>query len=712
MMRRHSMKIKIELLSDLCAYSGETYNSMVDTDVVYDEYGLPYIPAKRLKGCIREAALELCELGAFTKEEYTSLFGTGGSQDNRSRFTISNAYLEKYDDTIECLKQIKNDKKCFGLASQQNVLNLYTYVRTQTAVDLDKGSAIENSLRAMRVVNKGRKFEAELSTDLRGEDNLYKYLENSLKWVKHIGVSRTRGLGLVNLTLDKSSDNNTVKIDKSKLTENNKIRYSVDLKSSVICKSAQGNQVETEDFIAGSKVLGLIAGNMGKEKYKELMCSNAKLIVSNGYISSGDNRGLPGRASLQKEKDKKQPDIYDMLYYEPGEEAKQLTPAGISYMFPEGDKYKKLSVKTEISYHHQRPEDKSIGKATGEDGSSFYQLSSISTGQRFIGYIYADKKAAEAVIDALEKDKNIRIGYGKGTGFGAVDFEIKLEEPKKTAENFFDEAVITLVSDVILYNENGMLTADINDLKDCLADILGISKNKLSVDKPFLKYAKIGGYNVTWGKRKPIFSALGKGSTFILKSDEKFDISKLDGNFIGERINEGFGELKAQKSSGEKIIKVYEAEDSFIYDNKFKGSEIFGSLLNAEFKRRIQMNINEINFDDTKNRPGLNAAVAKIRLIFKDKGVNNYVDMKEQVDGIEGKEKVNLCQKLIIKVNPDDLKKSIDEDMINDYGKTVNDKTWNDNELFKTVYNYYIAELKYLAKQQNSQKVKKEGKNI
>ena len=51
------MKLTIKLLSDLCTYSGDTYNSVVDTDVVYDENGIPYIPAKRIKGCIREAAL-------------------------------------------------------------------------------------------------------------------------------------------------------------------------------------------------------------------------------------------------------------------------------------------------------------------------------------------------------------------------------------------------------------------------------------------------------------------------------------------------------------------------------------------------------------------------------------------------------------------------------------------------------------------------------
>ena len=53
------MQLIIRLLSDLCTCSGDTHNSLVDTDVVYDENGIPYIPAKRIKGCIREVAQEI-----------------------------------------------------------------------------------------------------------------------------------------------------------------------------------------------------------------------------------------------------------------------------------------------------------------------------------------------------------------------------------------------------------------------------------------------------------------------------------------------------------------------------------------------------------------------------------------------------------------------------------------------------------------------------
>lgn len=144
------MEISIKLLSDLCCYSGEVYNTTVDTDVVYDDYGLPYIPAKRLKGCIREAALELYEMGLMP--HYNAIFGKEGS--DASAFTISNAKLENYDAKVKELKQFEKT----DFVNQQNVLSLYTYLRTQTAVDTNTGTAIENSLRTLRVLKKRFNF--------------------------------------------------------------------------------------------------------------------------------------------------------------------------------------------------------------------------------------------------------------------------------------------------------------------------------------------------------------------------------------------------------------------------------------------------------------------------------------------------------------------------------------------------------------------------
>ena len=258
------MKLTIKLLSDSCTCSGETYNSMVDMDVVYDENGLPYIPAKRIKGCIREAALEMMEFGLIEREKYEKIFGKEGN--HRSAFSLSNAYIENYDQIVATLKAYKDNE----LVCQQKVLNEYTSIRTQTAVDLETGVADENSLRTIRVVNKGLVFEADCEMNESAET--VELLKQAVSLVKHIGVSRTRGLGLVEMRLTDCTKEAVkhVQISPSELSEKNRIGYKIHLKSALICKSAKGNQADTEDYIAGSKVLGMIAGQLGKEKYKEL----------------------------------------------------------------------------------------------------------------------------------------------------------------------------------------------------------------------------------------------------------------------------------------------------------------------------------------------------------------------------------------------------------------------------------------------------------
>ena len=134
----------------------------------------------------------------------------------------------------------------------------------------------------------------------------------------------------------------------------------------MICKSAKGNQADTQDYIAGSKILGLIAGLMGEEAYRGMMAQDDEVIVSNAYIMKKNRRCIPGKISLQKEKD--QPydangsmRILDMLY-DADIENKQMSPAGIDYISADGEV---ADVTTEISYHHQRPQDKSFGRATG-----------------------------------------------------------------------------------------------------------------------------------------------------------------------------------------------------------------------------------------------------------------------------------------------------------------------------------------------------------
>lgn len=672
------MIISIKLLSDLCCYSGEVYNTTVDTDVVYDDYGLPYIPAKRLKGCIREAALELYEMGLMP--HYNAIFGKEGS--DASAFTISNARVENYDAKVKELKQFEKT----DFVNQQNVLSLYTYLRTQTAIDTNTGTAIENSLRTLRVLKKGLIFYADV--DLENKDYVEEF-KNAVSMVKHMGVSRTRGLGLVELKIKNnlSASVKHVLFKENELKNENMISYTIHLKSPLICKSAQGNQAKTEDYIAGSKVLGLIARSMGNGVYQKIMND---IVVSNAYVSLNGNRSLPGRNSLQKIKNQSyvdgKMDIVDMMYFKNDNDKEQRTPANIDYMT---EKNEVLSVEEQISYHHQRPSDKSIGRATSREGQ-FYQLASICESQTFKGWIYANRETAKQIMNAVSKLGQVRMGYGRNSEFGQIDFTLDSVKDTTSKDTLIHDADLLLASDVILYNDNGMLVADVNVLKDYLNAYFGV--DDIEIDTPFISYNTIGGFNVTWKRKKQIFSALAKASCMKIHSDTGFKASYNHSYFVGERISEGFGEIILEKTKENDRVCVYKPVEEEESLNKDANLDIINELLEKELEKRMDARVRDVVAKNSMSSDQLNPALSKMRLLFRTKS-----DYKEMMDEFEHLESANKgkCTNLM-KDLPMDVLKDLEKEIQNEY--TNFKLRWSEEKKFRKLYSAYIRELKYRVK--------------
>ena len=711
------LRIKIGLLSDLCCHSGEVYNTTVDADVVYDSYGIPYIPAKRIKGCIREAALELKDLGLISN--YDAIFGKEGNDE--SLFTLSNAKINKYDEVVNAINAFAQEKdednkvkeKNKDIVEQQKVLQQYTYIRTQTAVNFDTGSAIKNSLRTIRVVKSGQIFNADC--DFKGNRTQLEEFKNAISIVKHMGVSRTRGLGLVNLTVEEIDEEDVkhVNIEKKNLYENNEIEYTIKLESPIICKSSEGNQAKSEDYIAGSKILGVIAGSMGKDEYRSIMND---ITVSNAYIASNNKRTNPGRNSWQKIKNQKYVDgemeLTDMIYFDESD-GEQRSPANIKYISEDGTV---KSVDTEISYHHQRPIDKSIGRATDSSGS-FYQLGSICEGQVFKGYIRANKEVAEKVIDSISKLGNVRIGYGKNSEFGQVQFTLDAVKEVKENPQIIKDVDLLLASDLIVYNDNGMLVADIETLEKYLRDFFDC--DDIKINKPFLSYSTIGGFNVTWRSRKPIFTALAKGSVMQLHSDKGFDASLNYHYFMAERTSEGYGEFILEESKKEnktittkKDLAITELNE--ISDVKIKDYSIIHDLLKKECLKIVDEKIRGIVMElGTIDNP----ALSKIRLLFRNSEIDKEDDHPYLTTYRECKQlnscNKEKCLKLLEKVHvrcketslPDDEKEFVKHDLLDEAEEQIKNEywqmfelNWNEKEKYHYLYNSYITELKNVNK--------------
>ena len=540
-MGRRIGKIRIELISDMCASDGDIYNSSIDTDICYDTLGLPYIPAKRIKGIMREIAEE------FFPEQTQNIFGGKGR--NGAKMQLSNALLDDYESKRKSLMTIQNEV----IAHPQNVLREFTYIRTQTAIDKESGSADETSLRTMRVLKKGLFFNAQIAI----LDTHEEVIKQIVKGMRHLGMNRTRGMGEIKATVtfeDEKAGNKVLKtaVEKDKMY---RIPYTISLQSALLLKNVMGGQTRTMDYIEGAKILGMIANSMTKEEYLALS-SEAKMKCSNAYISRKGIRALPIPKSLYKCKDqKKEQDgslkLMDMAVV--GSTDKQASPYGDGY-YVKAEKCQTINVETQIGYYHERPKDKSIGRAV----DSFYQMESICKEQEFSGYIEVLGSYCKQIYEILCNKQNLRMGYSRNSEFGEVELCVREPEPIAISQSIQPGKtfVVTLQAPVIIYDENGNCSTNIEDLMKEISRKLGVEVMLDKNSNAYINNTVIGGYQTKWHMRKPNLHVFDKGTVLICQSSQEV---ACEAAWIGERNAEGYGEITIAEKSSEEHVYMYEA---------------------------------------------------------------------------------------------------------------------------------------------------------
>ena len=548
-------QIRITLLSDSCISSGESYNSSIDNDVCYDSYGLPFIPAKRIRGCLREAAQELRDFGMNINADV--IFGKAGN--SPAAISISSAKLVKYDEYVDELKRCRRRE----YTHQQSVLNQFTYVRYQTRIDAESGTAEETSLRATRVMKRGLEFAAEVKVPNEHAE----VIEKCCRQLRFMGMNRTRGMGEVQVRYYDLPDTaaQTAHAEWREGADYCRLDYRIRLKAPILLKSVAGGQTQTLSYIDGAKLLGMLAQNLQCDGQSLIeLTDKGCLICSNAYVSDGRKRYTPISASLFGIKNDKG-HIRDRAFagaLERGNvEGKQLVQLDGVYVDSDtADTLRKLTVDTEIRYHHSRPQDKSRGhvlgdEANSEEGGSFYQTESISEGQMLQGFILGSSEQLKIIYDIIVSNPLQRMGYGKTSEYGEAECTvISLEEKNghpSDIEAGCEAFIVKLNAPAILYNENGMYSTDERVLLGYIVDEMrskGVLQEgqELEIADRFLKYAAVGGFNTTWGLHKPVINGFDAGTTLVIRltdgSSGQVDISRMTNVFLGERVPEGYGE--------------------------------------------------------------------------------------------------------------------------------------------------------------------------
>lgn len=214
--------LKLCTLSDTLIGSALSYGTIIDNDIVFDAKGLPYIPAKRVKGLLRNAASDLLLTDGyktlFPMDEtiVETFYGKIGSNDPTPSMIFQNLRLEQYQG-IDLWMDYLGDKYAYEI-NNPLVRQFFTEIRTQTAIDPQTQTAKEHSLRSSRVLKKGFEFSGEIFVCDDNED-IRDLLGISCLLVDRIGSKRNRGFGKVKLDLLDESGSSVCSALERKLEE-------------------------------------------------------------------------------------------------------------------------------------------------------------------------------------------------------------------------------------------------------------------------------------------------------------------------------------------------------------------------------------------------------------------------------------------------------------------------------------------------------------
>lgn len=195
-----SYDMTIELLSPLHLGSGQG-DVNLDTDVCHDEYGLPYFPAKRLKGLLYESALEVAEMAALSDgfleaKTVGELFGH--TADSQVQITVHDFFLPDYAAIQEYWRNMA--QRWPHIFRAETVLATYSALRFHTSIDPATGLAADSSLHNMRVVNEGLMFQGQIMLENSAPAH-QKALLLAVANLRRAGLKRNRGLGQIKCRL-------------------------------------------------------------------------------------------------------------------------------------------------------------------------------------------------------------------------------------------------------------------------------------------------------------------------------------------------------------------------------------------------------------------------------------------------------------------------------------------------------------------------------
>lgn len=576
--KRYANELVIRLRSDLCPGSGEGFLSGVDSDVFHDQRGIPQIPGRRLKGCLRQAARDIFVDPALVK----LLFGTPGSSES-GLLTVMDATLD-----IPTSMQVPSDPA--------DALDMLTYTRAQTKLDPATGTVADGTLRYTRVVrhylptlDKDEPFaEATFHARLELRDSptapneeMRAAMCRIARALKNVGLNRNRGLGAVACKLQDETTwqpigngaNATALTHACCFTERHKdamrdmvaISYVVHLDGPVMLP--QQNAGRSQGYIPGTSVQGFFASHLSsalQDRFNDVLLGD-KVRFSPLYPMDKDgHRCLPAPPFVVRLKGgahdgyhwnglfiKAPTEAHDdesRTAWSPSDSDRILRlTEGTSFKPGKGgfvgSDWLPVSVRRTIAYHH------STGETTGDEGT-LYMQECLCEDQLFGGFVECTPELAPTLLEALESGV-IYFGRSKSAQYGrcrlvACDGDLSGREDGKpqTLQEGAPYAFLLESDAALLDSACATYTADAHALCTELfeASAYKLAPEALLVQATSLGRKTSGGYNAKWNQKRPQSQVITCGSAISFVAESAATVPSVF--TIGERQAEGYGRIR------------------------------------------------------------------------------------------------------------------------------------------------------------------------
>lgn len=579
------MKLRIELETPLCSGSGLSRPAGVDRDVVFDAFGLPWIPARRLKGLLRDALRELrVELGTLGASLPCDddIFGARGAKD-RGTLALGNARLENYGKIKPWFAAFVPGNR--GPDRRTAVMDALSSVRRQTAMDRHTGAPKQDTLRATRVINPGLVFEADIHGGLP-ERHCWT-LALAAAALREMGSSRARGLGRVRCAVFEDSQDLTAVALKN-LTpdsfspgawpaspaappkeapppptpqiQSGTLAFSLLLEEPAVFPELSGdpNTVSTAPYIPGAAIHGWFAnrylrakGDAPNDRFRELFTSGS-VRFGNAYFAD------PAPHSLRVRKNN--PSEAIDLISEPGSDVRRGQPWLQKSAFQSGTIIWDRP-DCELHYHHERAADPRLKRAVGldqaerfnlspEQAGAFFQYESLSPGQRFHGEIHGDGATLGEIAALVDSGVRLELGRSRSAQYGGQAIW-NWEAPPTPSAPAPPSAELTIVAlSPVLGRAPEGHPAPCFPLAE-LVEELGLPLEPLH---EFCRTDWHGGYLAHQRLPKSQAPAWAIGSVLVVRSDsgsiDAAAIARASARSYGRRVELGFGRIRITPGKG------------------------------------------------------------------------------------------------------------------------------------------------------------------